>query len=88
MVECLRIRIGSTIARIEKIPPLAKLLAVMDSSAVSWVRSSVGIPDPLAVDAIAKGKLSPLGFNLSSTRHLVTIIVYVVVIVCLISTLI
>jgi hypothetical protein len=71
VVECLRVRVGVTIARVEKIPALARVLAVMDATAVSWAKSYIASPDLSVLDAISKGKISPLSFNLSSTRHLV-----------------
>jgi hypothetical protein len=73
VVECLRVRVGVTIARIEKIPSLARVLAVMDASAVSWAKSYIGSPDQSIIEAISKGKMSPLSFNLGSTRHLVSV---------------
>jgi hypothetical protein len=77
VVDCvtvgLRVRLGLCISRIDRIPAFGMLIISMDAAAVAWARSVVTAPpDPVVVSRIASGKQSPVDFDVSSTKHLVT----------------
>ncbi len=68
----LRMRIGSLISRVDRLPHYGRLLLLLDAEAVAWARSSVTLPpDPMVIDRIASGRQSPLDFSIPGTRHLV-----------------
>ena len=73
MLECLRIRVGLVLLRLERSVLLVRALALMDPAAVEWAKTGLAPPDSQVLEGIANGSLSPLeGFNLGSTRHLVS----------------
>lgn len=71
IIQGLRIRLGNSIAYMERIPACGSLLASLDSQAVTWVREAVGPPDRATLDGIIKGKTKVVNFDVPSTRHLV-----------------
>lgn len=73
VAECLRVRLGGAIVRMERLPQYGKFLAMMDAGATAWARSAAGPLDVATAAAVVNGNAPLVNFNVATTRHLVSI---------------